>query len=64
MDIVFTAVFGFVGRLISPYEIRIWVLISSVVDAFVFLSTITMIKKREQNERYLLIDQKHGHGGI
>ena len=36
----------------------------SAVDALVFLSTITMIKKREQNMRYFLIDQKHGHGGI
>ena len=64
MDIVFTAVFGFVGMLITSYKIRVYALISLAVDALVFLSTITMIKKREQTERYLLIDQKHGHGGI
>ncbi|KAI4149134.1 MAG: hypothetical protein LQ340_004781 [Diploschistes diacapsis] len=36
----------------------------TAVDTLVFLSTITMIKKREQLERYQLIDQKHGIGGI
>ena len=34
------------------------------VDGLLFLSTIVMIKKREEKERYRLIDAKSGYGGI
>ena len=40
------------------------VLTTIVIDTLVFLSTITMIKKRDQLERYQIIDRKYGMGGI
>ena len=37
---------------------------SVAVDAFLFMATTVMIKKREEVERYVIIDRKYGAMGI
>ena len=64
LDVVFTAVFGFVGKSRTYRTVPESPLTTIAVDSLLFLSTITMIKKREQLERYQMIDKKYGLGGI
>lgn len=59
LDIVFTTMFGLVGK----HAPLFWLpacrrLTFAAVDGLLFLSTIVMLKKRDQDERYRLIYEK------
>ena len=66
LDIVFTAMFGIVGKLEahSSGQRANCKLTPLALDGFLFLSSAVLLKDRAQRERYRLIDRKSGFGGI